>query len=525
MSKMLKSSGALACATLASRILGLARDTVYSNFMGTTPVASAFMLAFQVPNLFRRLLGEGALSAAFIPIFKKKEATEGDAEMWRAANAVLSGLFAVASVMSLLTVLGISIALRMHVFRTDTELMLQLLRIMFPYTLLVCLAAALIGMANARNQFFIPALGASALNVVMIASVWFLAPHMGKTLDKQIFALAIGVLVAGVAQTAFQLPGLHREGFRFRWVAPWRDATVREVVRKMGPASIGVAAFQINILVTQSFSFWFEKDIVSIFYYATRLMEFPQGMFGISLATYLLPTLSGLASRKDYGEFRSTLKQGLGYLAFVNLLAAAMAFALAQPIVRLIFEHGKFGPEASFRVASVLMALAPGLFFFSAVNILARAFYALHDIRTPMKISIFCLCLNLVFALILVQRFREVGLGVANSISSVFNASLLLYALRKKLSRLEMADLRRHLIVLFASALAAGAAAWLTWKSVDQHLGHATFRARVVGVFVPMTIGCGVCIGIALLLRVPYVHDIFALIPLKFRRAKPNPPA
>src|SRR6185437_6947916 len=522
---MLKSSGALAGATLASRILGLARDTVYSNFMGTTAVASAFMLAFQVPNLFRRLLGEGALSAAFIPIFKRKEINEGEKEMWRAANAVLSGLFVSASTVSALAMIGISVALALHAFRPETDLMLQLLRIMFPYTLLVCLAAALIGMANARSQFFIPALGATALNVVMIASVWFLAPHVGKTLDKQIFALAIGVLVAGVAQAGFQLPGLYREGFRFQWVPPWRDATVREVVRQMAPASIGVAAFQINILVTQAFSFWFEKHIVAIFYFATRLMEFPQGMFGISLATYLLPTLSGLASQKNYPEFRSTLKQGIGYLAFVNFLAGAMAFALAQPIVRLIFQHGKFSPGDTVRVAGVLMALAPGLFFFSAVNILARAFYALHDVKTPMKISIFCLCVNLMFALVLVWRFREIGLGAANTISGICNASLLLFALRKKLARLEMSGLRKHLATLFGSAILSGVVAWFAWKAFDHHFGHVKFTARLGGVFVPMILGCGVCIAVALLFRVPYAKDIFTLITLKLRPAKPAPPA
>lgn len=521
---MLKSSGTLAVATLASRVLGLARDTVYSNFMGTTAAASAFLLAFQVPNLFRRLLGEGALSAAFIPIFKRKEVEEGEKEMWRASSAVLSGLFVAASTVSALAMLGISIALAIHIFRPETFLMLQLLRIMFPYTLLVCLAAALIGMANARNQFFIPALGATMLNVVMILSVFFLAPHMGKTLDKQIFALAIGLLVAGVAQAAFQLPGLYREGFRFHWVSPWRDPTVREVVQKMLPASIGVAAFQINILVTQSFSFWFEKDIVSIFYFATRLMEFPQGMFGISLATYLLPTLSGLASQKNYPEFRSTLKQGIGYLAFVNLLAGAIAFALAVPIVRLIFQHGKFDQEATLRVAGVLMALAPGLFFFSSVNILARAFYALQDIKTPMKISLFSLCINLVFALLLVERFREVGLGVANSLSAICNASLLFFALRKKLSRLEMADLRRHLAVLLGSAIASGVAAWFVFKWFDGHFGHVTFAARLGGVFVPMIIGCGLCFALALALRVPYVKDILAILPMKLGQAKSNPP-
>ena len=516
---MLKSSGALAGATLASRILGLARDTVYANFMGTTAVASAFMLAFQVPNLFRRLLGEGALSAAFIPIFKRKEVEEGEKEMWRASNAVLSGLFISASIVSALAMIGISIALAFHAFRPETELMLNLLRIMFPYTLLVCLTAALMGMANARDQFFIPALGATALNVVMIASVFYLAPRMGKTLDKQIYALAIGVLVAGVAQAGFQLPGLYRGGFRFRWVSPWRDPTVREVVRKMAPASIGVAAFQINLLVTQAFSFWFDKHIVSIFYFATRLMEFPQGMFGISLATYLLPALSGLASQKKYPEFRSTLKDGLGYLAFLNLLAGAMAFALAVPIVRLIFEHGKFLPEDTPRAAGVLMALAPGLFFFSAVNILARAFYALQDIRTPMKISIFCLCINLAFAIALVWRFREVGLGLANTISSIFNAGLLLFALRKKLARLEMADLRGQLAKLFGSSIISGLLAWFVYHWFDGHFGHATFRMKLGGVFIPMAVGCGVCFGLALALRVPYVNDIFAMLP-GFRRGK-----
>jgi putative peptidoglycan lipid II flippase len=509
---MLKSSGALAVATFASRILGMARDMVYAGFMGDTKVASAFMLAFQIPNLFRRLLGEGALTAAFIPIFKRKEVQEGDTEMWRAANAVISGLLVSASVVSALAMLGITAALAVGALKPETKLMLELLRIMFPYTLLVCLAAALIGMANARNYFFIPALGATMLNVVMIASVWFLAPRLGHSLDRQIFALAIGVLVAGVAQTAFQLPTLHREGYRYRWVSPWHDPTVREVVRKMVPASIGVAAFQINVLITQSFSFWFDPHIVSTFYYAVRLMEFPQGMFGISLATYLLPTLSGLASGNDYTGFRQTLKQGIGYLGFLNLLAGAMAFALAAPIVRLIFEHGEFGPEATRRVSITLMSLAPGLFFFSGVNILARAFYALHDIKTPMKISIVCLGLNLVFALSLVQRYREAGLGAANTLSAVFNAGLLVYALRRKLSRLEMADLWRSLLALLAAAVLAGLGAWMTWRFCDARFGHASLGPRLAGVFAPMGFGGLVFWLLALAARVPAARDITGLL-------------
>src|SRR5262249_45541582 len=381
MSQMLKSSGAMALATLTSRVLGMVREMVYAAFMGNTWVASAFVMAFQIPNLFRRLLGEGALTAAFIPIFKQKEVREGEKQMWRSANAVISGLLAAASGVTIVVVLALSVALSTGHFELQTQLMLKLLRLMFPYMLLVCLAAVLIGMANARGHFFVPALGAVVLNLIMIASVLFLAPRIGRALEQQIFGLAIGVLLAGLAQAFFQIPSLKREGYRYEWVSPWHDPTVREVIRKMLPGSIGVAAFQINVLVTQCFSFWFDPTIVSTFNYSVRLMELPQGMFGISLATYLLPALSGLAAEKKYPEFRQVLSQGLSYLAFANLLAAAISLSLAVPIVRLIFERHAFDSAATQRVALALACLAPGLLMFSMNNILARAFFALGDIQ------------------------------------------------------------------------------------------------------------------------------------------------
>jgi putative peptidoglycan lipid II flippase len=486
---MLKSSGAMAGATMASRLLGLAREMAYASFMGNHWVASAFQLAFAVPNLFRRLLGEGALTAAFIPIFKQKEVKEGEKEMWRSANAVISGLVTATGAITILAVVAISVLLLVYPFKEETEMMLLLLRMMFPYMPLVCLAAVLIGMANARGHFFVPALGAALLNVVMIASVLLLAPRMGTTLPDQIRGLAIGVVLAGLAQAFFQLPSLQREGYEYEWVSPWRNSTVREVVRKMLPGSLGVAAFQINVLVISFASFWFEETIVATFNYSVRLMEFPQGLFGISLATYLLPTLSGMAAEKKFGEFRQTLSQGLIYLAFTNLLAAAMALALSEPIVRLIFERGKFGPDATHRVAIALACLAPGLLMFSMNNILARAFFALNDIKTPMKISIVCLGLNLVFALWLVQPYREAGLAVANTLSATFNTMLLLYALRRKLSRMGLRQVVKALLVLLPSALAAGlAAAALAWLW-DKQLGHQSFLAKLGAVFIPASAG------------------------------------
>ena len=518
MSQMLKSSGAMAAATMTSRVLGMVRVMVYATFMGNGPVASAFTLAFMVPNLFRRLLGEGALTAAFIPIFKQKEVLEGKDEMWRTANVVISGVIVAAGAITVLAIVGITGALALGQFNPETTLMLRLLRFMFPYMLLVCVAAVLIGMANARGHFFVPALGSVMLNVIMIASVLLLAPLMGVTLEQQIFGLAIGVVVAGFAQMVFQLPSLSKEGYRYQWVSPWRDATVREVVRKMIPGSIGVAAFQINVLVTQSCSFWFDATITSTFDYAVRLMELPQGIFGISLATFLLPTLSGLAAEKKFTEFQSTLKQGLSYLSFSNLIAAAVSLALAEPIVRLLFEHGKFGPDATHRVALALMCLAPGLLLFSMNNILARAFFALNDIKTPMKISVFCLVLNLVFAIYLVQQYREAGLAVANTISAMFNTGLLFYTLRRKLKRLEMQGLIGNVMALIGIATVAGGVAYGTFWYWNQHVGHEGLYARIGAVFVP-----GILAGVtywllALAAKVPAAMEVTNLVRRKLRR-------
>jgi putative peptidoglycan lipid II flippase len=518
MSQMLKSSGAMGAATLASRILGMAREIVYASFMGDSAVASAFKLAFQIPNLFRRLLGEGALTVAFIPIFKAKEKTAGEAEMWRAANAVISGLIVSTAVIIALVMLGITIALSVHSFDANTELMLKLLRLMFPYLLAVCLAAIFMGMLNARGHFFIPAMGAAVLNVVLISSVLFLAPRWGKTLPTQIFGLAVGVLVAGLAQALYQWPNLRREGFRYTWVSPWKNETVREVVRKMVPGMMGVAAFQINVLVTYGVAFYVDDRIIASFDYAVRLMELPQGIFGVSLATFLLPTLAGLAAEKKYPEFRSTLGQGLNYLFFMNLVASILLVILAEPIIRLLFEHGKFTAASTHRAALALAFLAPGLVAFSMVNILARAFYALGDTDTPMKISIVCLGLNLVFALMVVWPLKQAGLGLANSASAVFNVGFLFYALRRKLKFLDLGELRRSILPLLIAVALAGAAAWFASHYWEKVIGHGNLAAKIGAVFVPMTLATIVYFSSAMLMKVASAREIFHLIIGKFIR-------
>ncbi|HEV2318149.1 MAG TPA: murein biosynthesis integral membrane protein MurJ [Verrucomicrobiae bacterium] len=526
---MLKSSGAMAAATLTSRVLGMVREMAYMAFMNVGWVNDAFQYAFTIPNLFRRLLGEGALTAAFIPIFKEKEKIHGEDEMWRAANAVISGLVVTATVIIAIVMLAISAALSIHHFPGKTELMLRLLRVMFPYMLLVCVAAAMMGMLNARGHFFIPAMGATMLNVVMIVSVYWLAPKFGvglpprEKLPVQIFALAYGVLAAGVAQAAFQMPTLWKDGFRYRWVSPWRNETVRQVVTRMIPGTLGLAAFQINVALVQLVGFFVATGVVSSFNGAVRLMELPQGMFGISLATYLLPTLSGLAAEKKYPEFRATLRHGVAALIFVNLISSVLLVTLAQPIVRLIYEHGKFTETSTFRVAGALEFLAPGLVMFSTVNILARAFYALGDTQTPMKISILCLVLNLAIAVVLLVpgHEEERGPALANSVTSCVNVALLLFALRKKLGKLEMEALRTSTLWLVGLAILAGIVSLLAWNLWEKKFGHATITLKIGAVFVPAIVASIVYLAGALALKIPAAAEILEFAAARFKRNKP----
>lgn len=509
MSQMLKSSALMALATLISRLLGLVREMVYARFMGNGWVASAFLLAFQIPNLFRRLLGEGALTAAFIPEFKAKEKLEGEVAMWRSANAVVSGLVVAAALVVGVAILVTTGLLHGGGFSERTRLMLSLLRLMFPYTLLICVAAVCIGMLNARGRFFVPALGSAVLNVVMIASVLWLAPRFGTVLPDQIYGLAWGVLAAGLAQALFQLPSLVREGWRYRWVNPWKDETVRRVVGRMLPTTIGVAAFQLNVMITQGFAFFLGESVVASFQYAVRLMELPQGLFGVSLATYLLPTLSGLAAERRHDEFRANLFQGLSHLMVVNLLASGLLVGLAYPTVRLIFEGGNFRPSATESVTFALGFLAPGLVAFSGTNILARAFYAVGDTRVPMQISVFCLALNVVLSLVFALGLHEGGLALANTLTSVTNVILLAYALRRKMPKTDFRPWLRDLIRVAPVAVVAGVAAFLMSQIWDQAVGGRTVWGRFGAVFLPGALAAAGYFGALLALRVPAARELW----------------
>lgn len=517
MSRMLRSSGAAGIATLISRILGFVREWAFARFMGTSPIADAFIMAFTLPNLFRRLLGEGVLSVAFVPIFKQKEQTETPEERWRSVNAVVSALVALCGGLILLVAIGTSLALTFIDMPVERDLMFRLVRIMFPYLLFVCVAAVFIGVLNARGHYFLPALGTVVLNIVLIGSIFFLAPLFGADLATQIFGLAVGVLLAGIAQAIFQLPTLWKEGYRPEWVAPWNNDTVRAVAARMAPATIGAAAFQLNVVITQWMAASHGKSIVSSFQYAVRLMELPQGVFGISLATYLLTELSNLSAQKKIPEFRATLREGMLNVIFLNALATVLLCVLAEPIVRLLFEYKMFDSDSTLRTSYALVCLAPGLILFSLNNILTRAFFALGDVKTPMRISIFCLSVNIVFAMILLPQMKQGGLGLANSMSAGLNTALLLYALRRKLPSFDFKSMRAPFFAATGAAILAGAVAWGSHLGWDRYMGHTGVALRAGSVFVPIALATTLYFGLGLWMRLPQAKDVLGVLTSRLK--------
>jgi putative peptidoglycan lipid II flippase len=267
-------------------------------------------------------------------------------------------------------------------------------------------------------------------------------------------------------------------------------------------------------MLTQTLAFGENKDIVAEFFYAVRLMELPQGVIGLSLATFLLPTLSALAVEKNFPQFRATLRQAVGHLLFVNLLASVLLFTLAEPIIRLLFERGKFDAASTEHVSFGLACLVPGLISFSLVNIFVRAFYAVSDIQTPMRISVFCLTINLLFtALFLFGLHLGPGaLGLANSLSSAINLGLLIYALRKKLGKLDMEETMGQMPRLALAGLIAALLAWIGRLWWEGHLGHRTLLLKLGEVFVPMMAASAVYLALGLWLKIPSAGEMLRVM-------------
>ena len=517
-----RATGVVGIAILCSRLLGLIREQVFAGLFGAGRNLDAFLMAFRVPNMLRDLFAEGALSTAFITTFSKKIATEGDESAWHLANkvATLTAVF-----MSAVTLLGVLLAPQLIELMTwwswspeKTELTILLTRIMWPFILLVSLAALVMGMLNAKDVFGPPAMASSYFNLGSIiggvALGWWIDPHFGA---RSLIGLSIGTLIGGFWQLTAQFPSLRRAGYKYHPDFRWRDEGVRTVLGLMAPAVIAASAVQINVLVNSGFAARLGDGPVSWLNIAFRLMQLPLGIFGVAVATVTLPLVSRSAATGNTDEFRSALAHSIRLVLLLTVPAAIGLIILAEPIIRLIYQHGRFTTEATQQTAGALRFYAIGLAGYAGLKVLSPAFYALNKRYLPMVVTLISIAVNfsLNWFFTLYLNWGHRGLAFSTSIVAVINFLFLYAMMRHFTGRLETGLMIKILAKLFvAGSLLAGIcwAAWAFFFSVHPEAGI------LMNLFVMLaTIGCGAGIffGAAYLLGVDEMRDLVGLVRRK----------
>jgi putative peptidoglycan lipid II flippase len=446
-------AGLIGLFTLLSRLFGLLREMAVAWIFGARDVADAFYVAFRLPNLLRELAAEGSMSAGFIPVFTHYLSTRPREEARRLANAsftiVCTGL-AVVSLLGLLAApwLVRAIAPGFLAHTEKFELTVLLTRIMFPFLLFIGLAALTMGILNSLKSFRAPALASSAFNVSVIVLTLALAPR----LEQPVIAVALGVLVGGLAQFAVQLPRLSAHGMSYRWHWAPAHPGLRRMLWLILPTTIGLSVSQVNLVINTLLASLLPDGSVAYLNYAMRLIQFPLGIFGVAVATAILPTLAGQATLGQQESFRQTTAFGLRLVFFITLPSMAGLILLREPIIQVLFEHGAFDARATAGTAAALIAYSLGLWAFAGVRVVVQAFYALQDTRTPVRAAVAAMAINIALNLLLMGPLQHAGLALATSIASMINFIWLLALLHRRQGPLPMGDvLRSHAKVFIAS--------------------------------------------------------------------------
>ncbi|MBI1911807.1 MAG: murein biosynthesis integral membrane protein MurJ [Deltaproteobacteria bacterium] len=504
-------------ATILSRILGYIRDAAVAFVFGAGMFADAFFMAFRIANLFRRLVGEGALTSSFIPIFTE-ELNLRSKESIRGLVSSVFTLFAI--ILIIMTILGMVFSREIVLFMSPGfasdpqkfEATVNLTQLMFPYMVFIGLMAIAMGVLNSLKHFTAPALAPVFFNLAIIACVFGVAPF----LNTPVYALAIGVLIGGVLQFGLQLPYLKRYGMMPGIRFNFKDPAIMKIFTLMGPAAFGVGVYQLNIFVTLWFSSQLAEGSVSYLYYAGRLMELPLGVFGVAVGTAVLPSLSEHVAKKDWDGFRGSLTFALRIVNFVTIPATIGLFVLSYPIIEVLFKRGEFGNEATYGTAVALYYYAIGLIPVSISRILTSVFYSIKDTATPVYVALVSFIFNVIFCFALTGPMGHGGLALATSLSSAINMIVLFLILKKRFGRFGGSE-------IFSSALKSGAASAvmgivtylvIRWTGFEG-MGAAT-KSGVIALC--LLIGVVTFVTVAKLLKSPEVAFLKGI--LKKRRQK-----
>ncbi|MCS7314145.1 MAG: murein biosynthesis integral membrane protein MurJ [Bryobacteraceae bacterium] len=503
--EVVRSAGVVSLAVLGSRLTGLLREIVMARLFGAGMAYDAFLLAFRIPNLTRDLFAEGALSSAFVPTFAEYLVRKGQAAARELANQVATALIVVVGSLCLLGIffspgLVWLLAPGWVSEAAKFELAVRMTRVMFPFLLLVALAAQAMGILNACQQFGLPASASTFFN---LGSLGFglligfgLGPYLGL---PPIEGMAYGVLLGGMLQLGGQLPSLWRRGFRYRPQLDWSHPGLRQIIRLMAPALLGSAAVQINVLVNTNFASTVIDPLrgpdgpVSWLSYAFRFMQLPLGLFGVAIASATLPAISRSAASGDLEQFRDTLSRSLGLVFLLTLPSSVGLAVLGRPLIGAIYEGGRFEPYDTIQTAHALTAYAVGLAGYAAVKVLTPGFYALGDARTPMLVSLCSILVNYIAAWSMTRRagMGHTGLALATSIVMLFSVVALFWKMRERLGELHGRRLASSLLRIGVASAAMGLVVAGCCQPLETQLGAGRLASLVqLALGVPLGAGC-----------------------------------
>ncbi len=474
--------------TLLSRIVGYLRDVVVAALFGAGFQTDAFYVAFRIPNLLRRLFAEGSLAAIFVPIFSEY-LESGDRR--EAKNALRSVFTVLLIILVFVVVLGVVFSpwlVKLFAYGFDQktfDLAVYLNRLIFPYVLFISLTALAMGVLNSVRHFFAPAFSPVLFNLCIIASALFLY----RELEVPIVSLCFGILGGGVLQLLLHLFYLREKKFMFGFAKTLNHPAVRKLALLMFPQLFGIAVYNLNILVNTQYASFMSEGTVSYLYFAERIIEFPLGVVAVSLATVMLPALSGHAAREDYGSFGGEYQRSLRRMLFIMVPAMVGIVALRVPLCNFLYQHGQFDYVAVVNTSQAILGYGLGLFAVGGIRITVPAFFALQDTRTPVKVAFFCFLLNAVcgFVLGFVFSLDHFGLALASSISSVVNFVLLVVLLNGRLGHFLSRDILLFSLKILAIAVVMGfavsAVAGLSpWSETGFSLDKALVMAASVAV-------------------------------------------
>jgi putative peptidoglycan lipid II flippase len=504
--------------TMLSRLLGLVREQIFAVTLGASGTSDAFLAAFRIPNLLRDLFAEGALSTAFVPTYVRTLKNEGRAAAYALANRVLTTLTLYLGIIAALAMAFPGPVVRAVATGFSPEqsaLTADLVRVMMPFLPLISLAVVAMGALNAEARYTGPALASSMFNLVAIiggAAVWV----WGPSARTAVMVWAALTLLGGAAQLAVQAPTLWRMGFRprFRPDPALRDPGTRRIAALMGPATLGVAAVQINVVISTSFASMGAVGSISWLQYAFRLMQLPIGVFGVAIATTSLTHLSRDAADDNRDALRATLRRGLQMVLFLTVPSTVGLAVLGEPIIQLIFEHGRFTHHATVETARALSGYAVGLASYAAIKVAAPAFYALGRTRVPLVASLSAVGANLLWNVLTFRRLGHVGLALGTSVAATVNLLVLLGAFQMQIRHLITAAFLGAVARIIVAAAAMGAAIWplARWLAAVMPAGTA---GHAVTALVPVAVGAAVYFVVA---RVLGLAEATTLV----RRYKPR---